>query len=412
MTNDLVPTYHSHIPAVAAELAEHGSIGMMVVDASSLTQIEEEYGHAAFEDVRERVEQTLRDHAGREHRKGDVWVVDEPGGMRFMLFLERKRRKSLPLAPADFNTLRRRLLASVVPHIERACFPFLRLAPRIDVAHGLALHNPLLSPEHIIRQALSDATVAAAHLRAAEDLEIRERLQDLIVRQRIVTAFQPILLLRDRAVLGFEGLSRGARGTGFHTADEVFGAAARHGLSVELDRLCRTRALLSSGRLPSNARLFVNTLPSTIHDPEFRGKPLIDFLDKAQVSPDRIVIEITEKLVIQNYAMFREAMGYFRDLGMSFAVDDVGAGYSGLEAIARLKPDFLKIDIALVRECHANAIHRAMIQAIIAISREINATVIAEGIAHKEEADALERMGIDFGQGFHLARPDPGPDQA
>src|SRR5207245_10910439 len=119
---------------------------------------------------------------------------------------------------------------------------------------------------------------------------------------------------------------------------------------VALARLCRRRAPLNSGRTPSNAKILVNTLPATIRDPQFRGKPLIDFLDRAQVSPDRIVIEITEKLVIENYNLFREAMAYFTDLGMSFAVDDVGAGYSGLEAISRLKPHYLKIDISLVRD--------------------------------------------------------------
>src|SRR5204863_239081 len=83
-------------------------------------------------------------------------------------------------------------------------------------------------------------------------------------------------------------------------------------------------------------------------------------LDKAQVSPDRIVIEITEKLVIENYNLFREAMAYFTDLGMSFAVDDVGSGYSGLESIARLKPTFLKIDISLIRDVHVSHVNQAM----------------------------------------------------
>jgi EAL domain-containing protein (putative c-di-GMP-specific phosphodiesterase class I) len=255
---------------------------------------------------------------------------------------------------------------------------------------------------------IEDAVALAAHLRTAEDLLVRERLQELIVRERVVTAFQPILLLKDRTVLGFEALSRGARGTALETADEMFGAAARFGFMVELDRLCRIRALLSAGRIPSNARLFVNTLPATIRDPFFRGKPLIDFLGRAQVSPDRIVLEITEKLVIENFALFRQAMQYFVDLGMSFAVDDVGAGYSGLELIARLNPHFLKIDMSLVRDVHNSVVNKAMVKAIVTMSRAIGATVIAEGIQSQEESDALESLGVDFGQGYFLARPDAG----
>ena len=176
------------------------------------------------------------------------------------------------------------------------------------------------------------------------------------------------------------------------------------------DRLCRRRALLSSGRIPTGAKIFVNTLPATIRDPQFRGKSLIDFLDKAQVSPDRIVIEITEKLVIENYNLFREAMAYFTDLGMSFAVDDVGSGYSGLESIARLKPTFLKIDMSLVRDVHASLVNRAMVEAIVAMGHGIGAAVIGEGIHSNEEAGALLDAGVDWGQGFLLGRPDAGPE--
>ncbi len=406
MATDELPTYRDRLPELAAWLEEHGSLGVMVVDASALSAIEATYGHEAHREVRARIYGILREHQGRDYRQGDIWTLDRPGGLRFLLFLERKRRKNVPFSHADFKSIRTRLLAMIVPHVVRASFPYLKAAPRIDVAHGLALLNPLVEPGRIIDRVIDEALAMAAHLRAAEDLLLKEKVQDLIVRERVVTAFQPILLLKERTVLGFEALSRGARGTGLESADELFGAAERVGLLIELDRLCRLRALLSAGRVPSNARVFVNTLPATIHDPSFRGRPLIDFLGKAQVSPDRIVIEITERLVIDNYAMFREAMNYFVDLGMSFAVDDVGAGYSGLELIARLNPHFLKIDMSLVRDVHTSIVNQAMVSAIVTLSRAIGATVIAEGIQVQEEADVLDNLGVDFGQGFLLARPD------
>jgi EAL domain-containing protein (putative c-di-GMP-specific phosphodiesterase class I) len=212
--------------------------------------------------------------------------------------------------------------------------------------------------------------------------------------------------------MGFEALSRGPRGSGLETADALFDAAARNGLTVELARLCRRRALLSSARIPSNVRLFVNTLPATMRDPQFRGKALIDFLDKAQVAPDRVVIEITEQEVIENHAIFRETMGYFTDLGMSFAVDDLGTGYSGLESIARLKPSYLKIDPVLVRDVPTRPVNRAMVKAIIELGHGIGAHVIAEGIHNDEEMQVLRAMGVDFGQGYHLGRPDAGQEPA
>jgi len=408
--SESIPTYHEQLGELSSQLAERGSLGLIVLDASSLAGIEYEYGTAAYDEVRERCFKLLREQRGKDYRNEDVLALDKPRGLRFILFLEHKRRRGLAFTSGDTRTIRIRLANSLAPNLARAAFPYRKVLPRIEIGHGLAIHNPLVHPEGVVRRAFEDALETAAHERLSNRLQVRERLQDLIVRGRVVTAYQPILRMRDRTVLGFEALSRGPRGSGFESADDLFGAAEEHELLVEVDRLCRMRALLSSGRIPSNARVFVNTLPGTIRDPQFRGKPLIDFLDKAQVSPERMVIEITEKLVIENYSLFRETMAYFTDLGMSFAVDDVGSGYSGLEAIARLKPQFLKIDTVLVRDVHESLVNREMVKAILALGRGIGATVIAEGIHTPEEVKALQDVGVEYGQGFYLARPDPGPE--
>ena len=408
--SDVIPTYQDRVPDLSGELSERGSLGVIVIDASSMGTVEDEYGADAYAEVRKRLFKIMAEQRGKDFRADDVLALDQPRGLNFILFLDRKRRRTNPATVADAKVLRSRLLASLAPNLSRAAFPYIKSPPRVEVGYAMAVHNPLIHPERILRRALEDALDVAAHSRRGDEIQVRERLQDLILRERVVTAYQPIMDLEDRTVLGFEALSRGPRGSGLEGADALFGAATRHNLLVELDRLCRKRALLSSGRIPSNAKIFVNTLPATIRDPQFRGKALIDFLDRAQVSPDRIVLEITEKLVIDNYNLFRETMAYFTDLGMSFAVDDVGAGYSGLESIARLKPTYLKIDMLLVRDVHASLVNREMVKAIIALGRGIGSEVIAEGIHTEEEAKALQGMGIDWGQGYLLARPDPGPE--
>lgn len=410
MTEDDLLPYHEHVPQLAARMAEQGSLGILLLDASPIAAIEHDYGTEAYQEVRQRFVRVFLEQRGRDYRTADLVAVDRPGGLRFVIFLDRKRRQSLPFTPADLRAARNRVAPILLPHLSRAQFPYHRGAAPFEMGAALAIHNPLLQPERILRRAFDEAGEAAALHRQTESLASRERLQDVIIRDRIITAFQPILKLPERTVLGFEALTRGARGTGLETADALFGTAARHGLMLELDRLCRSRALRSSGRIPSNAKIFINTLPATIRDPQFRGRPLITFLDNAQVSPDRIVIEITEKLVIENYALFRETMAYFTDLGMKFAVDDVGAGYSGLESIARLKPSFLKIDMTLVRDVNISLVNREMVKAIVSMGHGIGALVIAEGIHTEEETNALEAMGVDYGQGYYLARPDAGPE--
>ncbi len=405
-----IAPYHERLGEIERELSSRGSLGLLLLDASPLSSVEDDYGTEAYEEVRQRVFVLLQESRGKDYRQGDLVCLDRPRGLRFLFLLDRKRRQSVALSTADLRTARGRLVGSLAPNLARTAFPYIKSAPRLEVGYGLALGNPLLNPERVIERAIAEAFSRAALLRHGEDLQVLERLQDVLLRERVVTCYQPILRMQEGTIMGFEALSRGPRSSGFETAETLFGAAAANGLSVELDRLCRRRALLSSGRIPSNARIFVNTLPATLRDPQFRGKPLIDFLEKAQVSPERIVIEITEHLVIENYSIFRDTMSYFSDLGMSFAVDDVGSGYSGLESIAKLKPNYLKVDISLVRDVHASSVNRSMVKAITALGHGIGAQVIAEGIHSEEEAQALRAMSVDYGQGYHLARPDVGQE--
>jgi len=410
VSEDSIPRYESRLGELSGELREMGSLGLVVIDASALESIEYEYGTGAYEEVRQRVFRLLVEQKDKDFREADSLALWQPHGLCFVLSLDRKRRQGLALGATDLKLLRRRVLASIAPGLARAAFPYLKSTPRVDVGCTMAIHNPLVHPARILDRARREALEQAAHFRRAALLEDLERLQDVLAGERIVTAYQPIISLEGRSVLGFEALSRGVPGGGFETADRLFSAADEHQLSTELDRLCRSRALLNSGRLPSSCKLFVNTLPGTIRDPEFRGQPLIDFLDRAQVAPGRLVIEITEKQVIENYGLFQEAMAYFTDLGMSFAVDDVGAGYSGLEAIARLSPAYLKIDMSLVRDVHVSLVNQEMVKAIVSLGHGIGAAVVGEGIQTEDELRALEDVGVDFGQGYYLGRPDTGTE--
>lgn len=404
--NGLVP-YQDRFADLAVELSERGSFAMLVIDLGLLSAVEDEYGSDVYDEVRGRVVGLLAEQRGKDYRTDDVVVMDKPGGLRFVFFLDHKRRRTTPVSTAEVRAMHHRLLSTLVPHLTRAAFPYVKGAVRGDMGYAVAVHNPLVSADRTFRRAYREALETAGHLKNADRLQMREKLLDVLLRERVVTAFQPIMrIFEGGPPLAYEALSRGPRGSGLENPEVLFGAASEHGLVIELDRLCRRRALLSACHVSSAAKVFVNTLPATIRDPQFRGRPLIEFLDRAQVAPDRIVLEITEKLVIENYGLFRETMAYFTALGMAFAVDDVGSGYSGLESIARLKPAFLKIDTGLVRDVHASLVHREMVKAIVAMGHGIGSTVIAEGIESPDEAQALRDMGVDYGQGFFLARPE------
>ena len=154
-------------------------------------------------------------------------------------------------------------------------------------------------------------------------------------------------------------------------------------------------------------RLFVNTVPATIRDSSFLGRGVLDYLGP-KLSPRFVTLEITERQVIENLSLYREAMQAFTDLGFSFAIDDLGAGYSGLETVAALRPSYLKIDMALVRDLHLKKVNQQVVKAIQEMGVGVGATVIAEGIQSPEESAAVRDLGDPLRPGLSL-RPAPRP---
>jgi EAL domain-containing protein (putative c-di-GMP-specific phosphodiesterase class I) len=184
----------------------------------------------------------------------------------------------------------------------------------------------------------------------------------------------------------------------------LFGRAGRHGLTEELERSCRRQAFVDWEVFGAPGRLFVNTVPATIRDSSFLGRGVLDYLGP-RLSPQLVTLEITERQVIDNLNLYREAMHSFIDLGFSFAIDDLGAGYSGLETVATLKPTYLKVDMSLVRDVHQKRVSQQVVKAIVEMGAGLGATVIAEGIQTADEADVLRSLGVRFGQGYLYARP-------
>ena len=131
---------------------------------------------------------------------------------------------------------------------------------------------------------------------------------------------------------------------------------------------------------------------------------MLDYLGP-HLSPRFVTLEITERQVIENLNLYREAMHSFLDLGFTFAIDDVGAGYSGLETVATLGASYLKIDMGLVRDVHQKRVSQQVVKAILDMGAGVGATVIAEGIQTREEAEALRGLGVRYGQGYLFGRP-------
>lgn len=399
-----VRLYHEHLPSLVESLTQNGSLALMLLDVTPFNAIEEQYGIHTYRAIREQLFTLLLEQAGKDYSERDILTLEGPEGVNLLLFLTSPPKESSTYFELLKN-LRLCLVAQLIPRLLRTSLPFLKQQPQISIGYALGINNSILDPQHIILRIIREARHHARFQQSVDDMESMQQLKELILQENINTLYQPILDMKDGTPMGYEALSRGGPGTPFSTADLLFDTAIKHNLQVELDRICRKRALLLANRLPENTKIFINTLPTIMHDPEFQKHHLVDSLKHARITPNRIVIEVTEKLAIDNLSLFMDAMTYYTNMGMTLAVDDVGSGYSGLQIISKLKPAYLKLDRSLVRAVSRSKISQEMLKAIVVLGRSFGAKLIAEGIENADQLNALRSIGIDYGQGFFLGRP-------
>jgi len=402
--SDPILLYHEHLPSLVESLTQNGSLALILLDVSPFNVIEEQYGTQTYASVRQQLIALLLEQSGKEYSEKDILTLEGPEGVHLLMFL-RPRPKESNDSYEHLKTLRLRFIKHLVPKLLRTSLPYLKYEPQIPVGVALGINNPILDPHHIILRIIHEARHHAKFQQRAEDIDRMQQLKELILQEKISTLYQPIVEMKNKTTIGYEALSRGDSGTSFLTADLLFDSAIRHNLQVELDRVCRKKALLRAERLPENTKIFINTLPAIMNDPGFKEHHLVDSLKYAKITPNRIVLEVTEKQAINNLSLFQDAMTYYTNMGMTLAIDDVGSGYSGLQTILKLKPAYLKLDRALVQDVSTSTISQDMLRSIVILGRSIDAKLIAEGIETVGQFKALQSIGIEYGQGYFLGRP-------
>lgn len=232
----------------------------------------------------------------------------------------------------------------------------------------------------------------------------RQRVREVIEDpRRLSIVVQPIVDLRTGAVIGGEALSRFA-GPPQQGPDVWFAEADDLGLGLELEMVAVSRAISQLAGLPGAAYLSVNVSPATI-----LSDALHEALADASGSAGRIVLELTEHTSVADYAALQMALQRVRRLGVRVAVDDAGAGFASLRHILQLEPDFVKLDLALVRNIDQDPARRALAAGLLTFADQIGAKLVGEGIENERELAALLEVGVDYGQGYHLGRPAPIP---
>jgi EAL domain-containing protein (putative c-di-GMP-specific phosphodiesterase class I) len=227
----------------------------------------------------------------------------------------------------------------------------------------------------------------------------RMRIEQTIADEAIEMVFQPIVVLETEARAGYEALAR------FPMAPQArpdvwFAEAARLGMADDLELLAVRAALRQLERLPSECTISINLSPVVLGHPR-----LLELVD--QVDAGRVILELTEHAIVDDYEAFGTAVGPLRERGIQLAVDDAGAGYASLRHILNVRPGMIKLDMSLTRDIHTDPARRALASGLQGFARSLDAQVVAEGIEYDEELEALRDLGIELGQGYLLGEPGP-----
>ena len=241
----------------------------------------------------------------------------------------------------------------------------------------------------------------------------REAVRGLIEEGRLSTVFQPIWNFGSGELLGIEALTRPDPSYGLSGPAEAFDIAEQIGCAHELDELCATRALTAASDLPDGALLFVNLTPKTL-ELDFNGNEwLHNGVERAGLSPDRVVLEVTERLGARTVPVIK-SLDHLREQGFKLALDDVGTGNAGLEMLRKIGAEYVKLDQSIVAAAATEPNARAVLMAMATFARQTGAFVIAEGIEDEETLEFLRGVEafddspstiIQGGQGFELGRP-------
>jgi EAL domain-containing protein (putative c-di-GMP-specific phosphodiesterase class I) len=310
-------------------------------------------------------------------------------GNAFVILLSPPRREDR-VTYADLDKVRCRIESKLARFVRD------RLAAEVVDRYGLYVGCAVMHQTSAVR--FEKLVYSALDEAFRDSLEQRKRAQRLdaarfleVLRAGAVhSVYQPVVDLEERRALGFEALTRVSNGA-FPGPERPFKVARENNAIWRLERLCPGRSVE----------------PDSVRDPELRGETTFNLLRASRLQPSQVVLEMTEHSAVRDMLELRQVLDYFKFLGYRLAMDDVGSGYSGLKAIAELKPDFIKIDMSLIRDIDRHPIKQDLTGTIARFSIRSGITLIAEGVERPEELRCLKEIGVRYAQGFLFARPGP-----
>lgn len=238
-------------------------------------------------------------------------------------------------------------------------------------------------------------------------LNLKSKIREIIQKNSIKMYYQPIVFLKDEKIFAFESLFRLiTEKNSIIMPKDIIPTAEKTGLIIDLGEKIIDSVINFSRTVPEKIKLSINISPVQLNQPDF-DKNLLNKLAKAEINPEKLIIEITESAVMENVGESIKKLRNLKDHGIKVSIDDFGTGYSSLNYLKKLPADFLKIDISFVSGIGKDKSDEMIVKTIISMAKNLGMKAIAEGIENEDQLRFLKQEGCDLGQGFYFGKPYP-----
>jgi len=399
-----LPTLATVQSEVQRVLARSHQLGIIYVSLEGIHTLEELEGFEIADQVFRSIGERLSNARG-ELLRGEEIISISSLGNAFLIVLSPSREQGF-ISDADILAVKERVEKRLLLGVEDELQQRFEARVGLFVGWGRLSQSPKVRFKRALLRAIEDATNDVHRERVETRHRLQAELQTILAKEQVTCVYQPVVRVSDFAVMGYELLARGPLRSELHHPDTLFQVARDQGRVTELDRLCRSMAARASSTLPAQYLRFINTEPMSLFV-QARGDLFVHELVAATPAELRTktIIEVTEKSVIQDFAHVREVVARLREQGFRIAIDDAGAGYSGLQTVVETEPDFMKLDISLVRSIDSSQVKQRLVSTLRDFCQESGIELVAEGVETHEQLDKVAELGVPYAQGFLFAHP-------
>jgi EAL domain-containing protein (putative c-di-GMP-specific phosphodiesterase class I)/CheY-like chemotaxis protein len=399
-----LPTLANVQVEIQRQLFNRTQLGLLYISLDGVYGLEQIQGFEVCDEVFRTVGQKLVEAKGSLMREEEFVAISSLGNA-FLVVLSAPRQLQL-VSEESLGRIKERLEANLVEQLEAEVEQKLLAKVKLYVGFSTLSQPPKVRFKRALLQAIENAMQGIQYERSASHTRLVDEFDRVLADEQISCVYQPIVDLKDFTVIGYEVLARGPQSSELHAPELLFEVARDQGRVQELDLLCRSTASRSGSSLPDKLLRFINTEPVNLF---LHGKSDLFVEEFVAATPEplraKTVIEITEKSVIEDFEQFRAVVSRLREYGFRIAIDDAGAGYSGLRTVVEAEPDFIKLDISLIRGLNESHVKQKLVKTLRDFAGEAGIVLIAEGIETEAQLEVLRELEISYGQGFLFGYP-------